>query len=140
MPEMNRTNIAVITERLNHIAATMDDIKPLIAAVSSLQHSNDVFDQRINQLTLNSEARYKMLHDQDKRVLVLERWHKAMIGFSATAMAVLLALAGYTKSFIETIQDERNDTNQRLTTLELIANNQSISKALEAKPGKEVPE
>lgn len=135
---MNRTNIAVITERLNHIAATMDDIKPLIAAVSSLQHSNDVFDQRINQLTLNSEARYKMLHDQDKRVLVLERWHKAMIGFSATAMAVLLALAGYTKSFIETIQDERNDTNQRLSILELVVNSPNYPKALERREEKEV--
>lgn len=127
---MNNAQFAVLNERLEHLVRAMEEIRPLVVNVNSLQHSIDVMQTQIKQLTMGSDARGKLMHDIDKRVLVLERWHKAMVGFSAFAMSILLALGGYTKSFIETVQDGRNDTNQRLATLELIVNSPNYGKAM----------
>lgn len=127
---MNNAQFAVLNERLEHLVRAMEEIRPLVVNVNSLQHSIDVMQTQIKQLTMGSDARGKLVHDIDKRVLVLERWHKAMVGFSAIAMSILLALGGYTKSFIESVQDERNDTNQRLATLELIINSPNYGKAM----------
>lgn len=138
MPDMNSTQIAVLMERIEHIVKGMDDIRPLVAAVSALQHEKESLNQQVRQLTINSETRSKLLHDIDKRVLVMERWHKARLSFSATAIAVVMALAGYTKNFIETVQDERNNTNQRLSMLELVVNSPNYAKALERREEKEV--
>lgn len=140
MPDMNSTQIAVLMERIEHIAKGMDDIRPLVAAVSALQHEKESLNQQVRQLTTNSETHSKLMHDIDKRVLILERWHKAMIGFSATALAVIMTLGGYTKNFIETVQDDRNNTNQRLSILELVVNSPNYSKALERREEKEVPQ
>lgn len=130
MPDMNNSQFAVLNERLEHLVRAMEDIKPLIINVNSLQHNIDVMQTQIKQLTMGSDARGKLIHDIDKRVLVVERWHKATVSFTAVAISILMAIGGYTKSFIETVQRERSDTNQRLATLELIVNSPNYGKAM----------
>lgn len=137
---MNSAQVAVLTERIEYIARTMEDIKPLITAIATMRVEQDSMAVQVRQLAQGGEVRLQSIHAHDKRILILERWHKAMIGFGTVAVSILLAMAGYTKSFIETIQNERNDTNQRLSNLELIVNSPNYSKAMELPRQTEVVE
>lgn len=135
--EINR-ELAALTERIEHMSRQLDDMRPIIPAIAVTQSQLETVNTQLRQLTTNGENRNKIIHTIDKRVLTLERWHKGVMGFTAIAVTLALTLGGYTKSFIETVQDNRSDTNQRLSNLELIVNSKNYEKAFEIQPKQEV--
>lgn len=139
MPHIQDPQMARLFERLDHLVASMDEIKPILTTVNTLQNNQDHMARNIDQLMTNAEVRSTVIHQLDKRVLVVERWHKASVGFTAIAVSIGLALGGYTKSFIESLNSDRDDTRQRLSSLEFILNSPNFERAMTSPPVAEEP-
>lgn len=122
--------VARLIERVEHIARAMDDLRPLVVAISSLQKDQERNSEDIKKLNTIAEMRGDAQHLLDKRVLVLERWHKGLIWFSSLAMGVLLSMSGYIANFVNTLDTDRNQTNNRLSTLEVIVNSQNFERSM----------
>lgn len=136
MPPITDPQIARLMERVDAIAKGVDELKPLMTALVMLQTEQRHLTDHIKQLNAMAEMRGAALHQLDKRVVVLERWHKAMVWFTGMAMSVMLALGGYTKQFIDSLDADRSDTRHRLTALEFIVSGPQYERAME--PGRPV--
>lgn len=130
--------VARLVERVEHIARSIDNLTPLVVAMSSLQKDQERSAEDIKKLHTIAEMRGDAQHLLDKRVLVLERWNKGVIWFSSVAMGALLSMSGYITNFINTLDTDRNQTNNRLSTLEVIVNSQNFERSMT--PEKEVAE
>lgn len=131
MPPITDPQVARLMERVDAIAKGVDELKPLVAALVTLQAEHQHLTDHIKQLNTISEMRGAALHQIDKRVVVLERWHKAMVWFTGIAMSVMMALGGYAKQFVDSLDSDRQDTRHRLTTLEFIVGSPQHERALE---------
>lgn len=131
MPPITDPQIARLMERVDAIAKGVDELKPLVVALVTLQTEQQHLADHVKQLNTIAEMRGIAIHQIDKRVVVLERWHRAMIWFTGIAMSVMLALGGYTKQFIDSIDADRNDTRHRLTALEFIISGPQYERAME---------
>ena len=120
MPSITDPNIARISERLDGIARDLGEIKPLLVENATLRRDLEHLADSFKQLSTMSEMRGHAIHQIDKRVLVLERWHKAMVAFSGIALSLMLALGGYAKQFIDSLDSQSNDTRSRLAAIEFI--------------------
>lgn len=131
MPPITDPQIARMFERLEVIARDIAEIKPLLVDNATLRRDLEHLASSFKQLSTMSEMRGNAIHQIDKRVLVLERWHKAMIGFTGIAFSIMLAMGGYAKQFIDSIDDDRNDTRHRITALEFIISSPQYERAME---------
>jgi len=131
MPPITDPQIARLMERVDAIAKGVDELKPLMAALVTLQAEQQHLTDHIKQLSTIAEMRGAAMHQIDKRVVVLERWHKATVWFTGIAMSVMLALGGYTKQFIDSIDADRRDTRHRLTALEFIVSSPQYERVME---------
>lgn len=134
MPPITDPQLARLFERVETIARGMEELKPLLTAIVAVQAEQSHLADHVKQLNAISEMRGVALHQIDKRVLVLERWHKAMIAFSGVALSIMLAMGGYAKQFIDSIDSERQDTRHRLTALEFIVNSPNYERAMDDRP------
>lgn len=131
MPPITDPQIARLMERVDAIAKGVDELKPLMTALVTLQTEQQHLTDHVKQLNTIAEMRGTAIHQLDKRVVVLERWHKAMVWFTGMAMSVMLALGGYTKQFIDSLDADRSDTRHRLTALEFIVSGPQYERAME---------
>lgn len=131
MPPITDPQIARLMERVDAIAKGVDDLKPVLTSLVALQTEHQHLSDHIKQLHTVTELRGVAMHQIDKRVLVLERWHKAMIGFTGIAFSIMLAMGGYAKQFIDSIDADRNDTRHRITALEFIISSPQYERAME---------
>ena len=130
MPPITDPQLAVLIERVEHIARGMDDLKPLVVLISTLQRDQEHTSDTVKQLHLLSEARGAALHAVDKRVVVLERWHRLMLAMPVLLLTVALAAGGYAKSFLDALDDFKNDTRNRVSSLEFIINSPHFERAM----------
>jgi len=131
MPPITDPQIARLIERVDAVAKGVDELKPVVAAIVALQTQQQHLTDHLKQLNTIAEMRGASLHQMDKRVLVLERWHKAMVAFSGVALSLMLAMGGYAKQFIDSMDADRNDTRHRITALEFIINSPQYERAME---------
>lgn len=130
MPPITDPQLAVLIERVEHIARGMDDLKPLIALISTLQRDQEHMSDTVKQLYLLSESRGAALHAVDKRVVAVERWGKFQIGLAGAMLTIALTASGYAKSFIDALDDFKNDTRSRISSLEFIINSPHFERAM----------
>lgn len=122
--------VARLIERVEHIARTMDDLRPLVVAISSLQKDQERNSEDIKRLHTIAEMRGEAQHLLDKRVLVLERWHRLMLAMPVMVLTVALTAGGYAKSFLDALDDFKNDTRNRVSSLEFIINSPHFERAM----------
>lgn len=130
MPPITDPQIATLIERSIYTAKAVDELKVMIADVAVLRRDQDHTADLLHQVRLLTDALSKSQHQIDKRVLVLERWNRGLVWFSTSAMGVLLTLSGYVANFISTLDTDRNQTNNRLSTLEVIVNSHNFERAM----------
>lgn len=130
MPPISDPQIATLIERSIYTAKAVDELKVMIADVAVLRRDQEHTDALLNQIRLLTDSLGKNQHQLDKRVLLLERWNKGLIWFSSVAMGALLSMSGYIANFINTLDTDRNQTNNRLSTLEVIVNSQNFERAM----------
>lgn len=130
--------VARLIERVEHIARAMDDLRPLIVAMSSLQKDQERNNEDIKKLHTIAEMRGEAQHLLDKRVLVLERWHRLMLALPVLLLTIALAAGGYTKSWLDALDDFKSDTRQRISSMEFIINSPHFERSMT--PEKEVAE
>ena len=128
---MSDPQIAVLIERIEHIAKGIDDLKSLPLTVAQVKTDQEYMQDHIRQLMTAVEMRQVVLHQMDKRVVILERWHKFMLAMPAIALTVLLTLLGFAKGSLDSWSDFRDQTNQRITALEFTLNSQKFQSAME---------
>lgn len=122
--------VARLIERVEHIARAMDDLRPLVVAISSLQKDQERNSEDIKKLHTIAEMRSDAHHSLDKRVLVLERWHRLMLAMPVMVLTVALAAGGYAKSFLDALDDFKSDTRSRVSSLEFIINSPHFERAM----------
>lgn len=130
--------VARLIERVEHIARAMDDLRPLVVAISSLQKDQERNSEDIKKLHTIAEMRGEAQHLLDKRVLVLERWHRLMVATPVMLLTIVLAAGGYTKSWLDAIDDFKKDTRQRIASMEFIINSPHFERSMT--PEKETAE
>lgn len=130
MPPITDPQLAVLIERVEHIARGMDDLKPLIALISTLQRDQEYTSDTVKQLHLLSEARGASLHSMDKRLSTLEWWHKYRLAQPALILTVALAAWGYWQGFTGAMDDFKRDTRHRISSLEFIINSPHFERAM----------
>ncbi|MDS1142382.1 hypothetical protein RE432_18265 [Pusillimonas sp. SM2304] len=126
--------IARLFERVDTIAKGIDELKPLMTQLVALQTDQAHIADHIKQLNTITEMRGVVLHQIDKRVLVIERWHKGLMWFTGFALSVIMALGGYAKQFIDTQDSQQRDTRQRITALEFIVSGPNFERAMSNPP------
>lgn len=129
--QTTETQLALLIQKVDQIAAGVDDLKPLSALVLELQKDHAHAVENIKQLNTIAEMRGAKQHEIDKRVLILERWHKFMLALPVALLTISLAVGGYAKSFFDSLDDFKNDTRQRVTSLEFILNSPNFEKAMD---------
>ena len=130
-PSTTDPQLAVLIERVEHIAKSMDDLKPLVSLITTLQRDQEYTASKLAQLNDLAKLRGEAAHKLDKRVLVLERWRTAMVAIPALALSFGIWASGYAISYLGSIEDFRGDTRQRLATLEFIINGPHFERAME---------
>ena len=130
--------VARLIERVEHIARAMDDLRPLIVAMSSLQKDQERNSEDIKKLHTIAEMRGDAQHLLDKRVLVLERWHRLMLAMPVLLLTIALSAGGYAKSWIDALDDFKSDTKQRIASMEFIINSPHFERSMT--PEREVAE
>lgn len=130
MPPITDPQIAVLMERMEHIAKGVDDLKPLATLITSLQRDQEHTADSLKQLHTIAEMRGAALHAVDKRVVVLERWHRFMLAMPVAVLTISLAAGGYAKSFVDALDDFKNDTRHRISSLEFIINSPHFERAM----------
>ena len=130
--------VARLVERVEHIARAIDNLTPLVVAMSSLQKDQERSAEDIKKLHTIAEMRGDAQHLIDKRVLVLERWHRLMLAMPVMMLTIALAAGGYAKSWLDALDDFKSDTRQRIASMEFIINSPHFERAMT--PEKEVAE
>ena len=130
MPPITDPQLAMLIERVEHIARGMDDLKPMIVAISALQKDQERNSDDIKKLHTIAEMRGATQHQMDKRIVVLERWHRLMLAMPVMVLTVVLAAGGYAKSFLDALDDFKNDTRSRISSLEFIINSPHFERAM----------
>src|SRR5690625_777906 len=87
--------VARLVERVEHIARSIDNLTPLVVAMSSLQKDQERSAEDIKKLHTIAEMRGDAQHLLDKRVLVLERWHRLMLAMPVLLLSIVLSAGGY---------------------------------------------
>lgn len=122
--------LAVLMERVDHIARSIDDLRPLLTIIVQVQEKLNHQENTLKQLNTLSDSRGAMFHQLDKRVLVLERWHRFMLAIPALVLTVCIWFGGYAKSYIAAIEAFQKETSQRVSALEFIINAPSYEKLM----------
>lgn len=130
MPHQTGPQVAVILERIEHIAKVLDDLKPLTTLAATLQRDQQYLSDSLKQLHTVAEIRGAALHAVDKRVVILERWHKFMVALPSVLLTVLIAASGYVKSYLDSMGEFREDVKHRVTAIEFIINSLNFEKAM----------
>lgn len=128
--QTTETQLALLIQKVEHIAEGMDELKPLASLVLTLQKDQEHSKESIKQLNTIAEMRGATQHLIDKRVLVLERWHKFMLAVPAFLLTASLG-------FLNNIYDFKEDTSRRITSLEFIINSPHFERSMITE--KEVP-
>lgn len=131
MAPFTDAQIAVLIERIEHIAKRMDDITPLISLIAKLQRDQEHMSEDIKRLHTIAELRGSNMHAIDKRVLVLERWHRFMLLLPAAMLTIIISIGGYAKGYVSSIDDFKGDTKHRLASLEFIINGPHFERVME---------
>lgn len=123
---MNRSitdpQLAMLIERVEHIAKRMDDLMPLVTLITTLQRDQEYAADSIKQLHAVAEMRGAALHAMDKRLSTLEWWHKYRLAQPALILTVALAAWSYWQGFTGSMEDFKTDTRSRVSALEFIIN------------------
>ncbi len=122
--------VARLVERVEHIARSIDNLTPLVVAMSSLQKDQERSAEDIKKLHTIAEMRGDAQHLLDKRVLVLERWHRLMLAMPVMLLTIVLAAGGYTKSWLDALDDFKKDTRQRISSMEFIINSPHFERSM----------
>lgn len=138
MPTITDPQMARVLERIEHIAKVLDRLEPLTVNLNTVQRDQEHMSVAIKQIVRDAHIDRALTTQIDRRTLVLERWHKAMVGLSAVAASAVIWAAGYVTNYFKTIDDDKNALNNRLTTVEHIVNSPGFEKA--ATSNRPVPE
>lgn len=136
MPENTKNlQIAVLVERIDHLTRHIDtlstELKPLTTSITSLNTELEHAKDTIKQIATINQLQGENLHKLDKRTIVLERWHKFMLATPAILLTIVLTIGSYLKGLLNDLDDFKNETRDRITSLEFIVtnNNQHTSAA-----------
>ena len=118
---------AVAIERLVNLAEDVKEIRlsqkkleSALGDVPLLKQEVEHLADSLRQLHTLAEVRATAHHQMDKRVLILERWHKFMLAQPAVIVTLTLAAWGYWAGFTSSLDDFKDSTKQRITSLEFI--------------------
>lgn len=132
---------AVAIERLVNLS---DDVKEIrgsqkrlesaLVEVPLLKQELEHLSDSLRQLHTVAEVRAAAHHQMDKRVLILERWHKFMIAQPAAVMALALAAWGYWAGFTGSLNDFKETTQSKIQALEFVIHAPGYERAMSDRP------
>lgn len=129
--------LATLIERMEHVARGVDELRPLGSLIATLQRDQQYVSEALKQLSALAEARSAAHHSLDKRVVVLERWHKFMVWLAGAMFTVSIAAGGYAAAFVGSLNDINRDTHNRVSALEFIINAPHYERSMA--PGLDAP-
>lgn len=129
MPAITDPQLARVLERIEHIAKVVDRLEPLAISLNTVQRDHEHLADTVKGIKETTRVHRQLTSQIDRRTLVLERWHKFMVGLSATGAAAVLWAAGYVTNYFKSLDADANALNNRVTTLEYVFNSPNFEKA-----------
>lgn len=127
-------NMKNLSDRFDRMLASQERAERGMAEVPLLRKDYEHLSEGLKQLHTLVEVRGAAHHQLDKRILILERWHKFMMAQPAIMLTILLTLWGYWSGFNTTLDDFKETTKERVQALEFIVNSPNFEKAMERPP------
>lgn len=124
MPQTDDPMMAMLIERVEHIAKGIDEMRPMISTIPSIERDLSYHTERLDQLNEIAKDRGREIHELDKRILKLERWYRAMLAAPAILVTLSISVGGYAMKFKE-------DTDRRVSSLEFILNSPHYERAMD---------
>lgn len=123
-------NMRNLVGQFDRMLASQDRIERSIAEVPLLRRDYEHLIENFKQLQELAEERAAVSHQLDKRVLVLERWHRFMVAQPAAILTIVLAAWGYWHGFTTGYDDFKGSTKERVQALEFIVNSPNFQRAI----------
>lgn len=126
------SNVRHLTQNLEKMQEGQERIETAVMEVALIQNELSHFREAVSRLTVLAESRGHEHHSFDKRILVLERWHKFMLAQPVIIMTLGLAALSYFTGFVTSVEDFHKDTTRRLYAVEFIVNSEYRAPPAEA--------
>ena len=127
MESENARHIAAMTAKLDHIGQVLDELRPLPTVLAAIQQDQKHLAEWQRQVNAMSESRGIMMHALDKRLTVVERWHKFMLTMPAIILTVLIAIGGYVRGYVQAAGQFEDDILQRMTKIEAMVQHNPVT-------------
>lgn len=137
MPTVTDPQIAVLITNMQNLSAQFDRMlasqertEQGMSEVPLLRKDYEHLADSLRQLHTLAEVRAVAHHQMDKRILILERWHKFMLAQPAIILTVVIAAWGYWSGFTSSLEDFKGTTKDKIQTLEFIVNAPTYERAM----------
>lgn len=118
MENTNARNISAITTNIEHMRDVLEELRTLPVVLAAIQRDQQHIADWQRQVNAMTQSHSTMMHTMDKRITVLERWHKFMLTMPAVALTFLLAVGGYARGYIQAMGQFEHNVLQRITAIE----------------------
>lgn len=130
MDRLPEAQFATLLERVDHIVKSIDELRPDVKRVAEIRKDINHISSETTHLSTLIAMQQTAIHQNDKRLALLEWWQKGMIAFSAVAFSVLMTVAGYLKNYVDLQSNTQNDTRDRLAAIEFYINSPNFEAAM----------
>lgn len=125
------TDMKNLSERVDRMLASQERSERGMAEVPLLRKDYEHLSESLKQLHTLVEVRNVAHHQLDKRILILERWHRFMVAQPAILLTILLTAWGYWAGFNSSLDEFKDNTRERVQALEFIVNSPNFERAME---------
>ena len=116
------SNVKHLTDSIGQIQESQERVESAVLKVALMQQEMGQLREVVKSLGALAESRGHDHHSFDKRILVLERWHKFMLAQPVIIMTLGLAALSYFTGFVASVEDFQKDTTRRIYAVEFIVN------------------
>ena len=128
---MTEASLARLTERIEHIAKGVDELRPLIT--ESAEQSRDIshITSLVQQMTIVQDMHRDAFKEGEVRISKLEVRVKFVMWVGAFVASTSVGIFGYGISFLDSLGKFQSDTDSRIRSVEFIVQSPAFERVME---------
>ncbi len=128
---MTEASLARLTERIEHIAKGVDELRPLVADSAEQRRDISHISSLVQQMTIVQDMHRDAFKEGEGRISKLEVRVKFIIWIGAFVASTSVGLLGYGISFIDALGEFQSDTKSQIRSLEFIVQSPMFERVME---------